>query len=35
VLAGLVRAIAPNVSITKAGEAADFDSIGAAQIGPA
>jgi len=29
VLAGLVRAIAPNVSITKAGEAADFDSIGA------
>jgi len=29
VLAGLVRAIAPGISVAKAGEAADFDSIGA------
>jgi len=29
VLAGLVRAIAPTITVAKAGEAADFDSIGA------
>jgi len=29
VLAGLVRSIAPSITVAKAGEAADFDSIGA------
>jgi [acyl-carrier-protein] S-malonyltransferase len=29
VLAGLVRAIAPNITVAKAGEAADFEAIGA------
>jgi [acyl-carrier-protein] S-malonyltransferase len=29
VLAGLVRSIAPTIAVTKAGEAADFDAIGA------
>jgi len=28
VLAGLVRAIAPGITVTKAGEAADFEAIG-------
>ncbi len=35
VLAGLVRAIAPGITVSKAGEAGDFDAIGATRAGPA
>jgi len=35
VLAGLVRAISPNIPVAKAGEAADFDAIEATRAGPA
>jgi [acyl-carrier-protein] S-malonyltransferase len=35
VLAGLVRAIAPGITVSKAGEAGDFEAIGATRAGPA